>query len=573
MSNDFDPNFMPDGPIPEPATATPHVVTTFIVKRNGKTWREASTGARQLAPRAIDYDVWVRRGCWPYKRGETEKVWAAFRDHIPESQRSKKKGQVTKVVNQCTCPDRDPDHFWEKDYECPGTCGGWVMPKWAPPDFPKSIAPQLRPDAEVVLDPFGKWHTHGTLYGDPYPRFPEEAGIVYPESYRANKKYPSGKPHPLAGKPHPLAGKPKPLPREWVMAYGTAECEAHINGTGDPYNPETGEGAHNGEDYPGVHYHVLETAKYILITPDRPRHKRGVGVDLHPWALERLDDAEVVYLAMEGILKTDAIITAGGCAFGIPSVTFWNRHELIEVAERFLIGKRLYIIPDADGVKKPEVMRQALRLRTVFRRAGVEHVFCAAPPIELFYSSGEKIKAVDDYLGAGYPLDGLEIIGWEPPVDLIEEVTESIGYGRTKSRRVLADLSLFAHTDGTLRYARPNGNLVPFGFQSIKKLIDVEHSDRVVDTLRRIEDYCKATAGSLDTETRFIMTRHKKEQPVTFWTDPPTLRLDERLRAQEINQGKLIRDLELLAKRVDEHDVRLDGHDADIAAIKRHLGL
>jgi hypothetical protein len=179
-----------------------------------------------------------------------------------------------------------------------------MMPKWAPPGFARSIAPQLRPDAEVVLDPFGKWHTHGTSWGDEWPRFPEETGIRYPAD-------------------HPLAGECKHLPREWVMAYGTAECEAHINRTDDlHYNPETGEGAHNGEDYPGVHYHVRETAKYILITPHRPRPKRGIGVDLHPWALERLDDAEVVYLAMEGIPKTDAIITAGGCAFGIPSVTF-----------------------------------------------------------------------------------------------------------------------------------------------------------------------------------------------------------------------------------------------------------
>jgi hypothetical protein len=370
--------------------AVMNVQTTFLVQavRNGKpprTIRHLSYGARQLAPRGIDYDVWVARGCWRYKRGEAEKVWSAFERHIPRSQRSKKRGQVTKVVNQCTCPDRDPDRFWEKDYECPSTCGGWVMPKWAPPDFPKSIAPQLRPDDEVVLDPFGKWHTHGTLWGDPDPRFPEETGIVYPED-------------------HHLAGEPKHLPREWVMAYGTAECEAHINGTGDQYDPETGEGAHNGEDYPGVHYHVRVTAKYILITPDRPRQKRGMGVDMHPWARERLDDADVVYLAMEGIPKTDAIITAGGCAFGIPSVTFWNKRELIRVAEKFLIPKqrRLYIIPDADGVDKPEVMRQAYNLRTLFRRAGVEHVFCAAPPIELFRSSGKKIKGVDDYLGAGY---------------------------------------------------------------------------------------------------------------------------------------------------------------------------
>jgi hypothetical protein len=138
-------------------------------------------------------------------------------------------------------------------------------------------------------------------------------------------------------------------------------------------------------------------------------------------------------------------------------------------------------------------------------------------------------------------------------------VTQSVGYGRTKSREVLADLSLFAHSDGTLRHVRPSGKLVPFGFQSFKKLIGVEHSNRVVDpTLSRIEDHFEVVSGSLDTEQRFIMTRHKREQPVTFWTDPPTLRLDERLRAQEVNQGKLVRDLELLTKRVDVHDRRLD---------------
>jgi hypothetical protein len=567
MSNDFDTNFTPDGPIPAPATATPHVVTTFMVKHNGKTVRELSTGAPVLAHRGIDYDVWARvegmRGCWEYKRHQVEEVWAAFEPFIPKSHHGTKKAQVTKYVNQCTCPNRmeKPDRdrgekgFWEKGCECPGTCGGWVMPKFSPDD--KRIAPQLRPHREVVRNAFDRWHTHGILMGDPSPRFPEETNIVYPDAYPNN--------HPrkhLRGKPHPEAGQPKHLRRDSIMRYGTAECEAHINSTdGDPYDPVTGEGAHHGENYPGVHKHARETAKYILITPTRRRSKRGIGVDLHPLVRERLDDTDAVFLAMEGVLKTDAIITAGGCAFGIPSVTFWNRQELIAVAKQFLIPKqkRLYIVPDADAVdpQKPQVMRQAFKLRTLFRRAGVDHVFCAAPPFDLFFSSGKKIKGVDDYLGAGYPLDGLEIIGWEPPLALIAEATQSIGYGRTKSCRVLEDLSLYAHADGTLRYARPDGKLVPFEFQSFRKLIDIEHSSRVKPTLDRIDDHFELMSGSLDPGTDYIMTRHKTRQPVTIWKDPPTLRLDERLRAQEVNQGKLIRDMELLTARVDDHG-RLD---------------
>jgi hypothetical protein len=100
--------------------AATNVLVTFIVQavRDGeppRTIRHLSTGASVLAPRGIDYDVWVARGCRRYRRGDTwVKEW--FRPHIPKSQRSEKLGQVTKVVNQCTCPGRDEDHFWEKDY-------------------------------------------------------------------------------------------------------------------------------------------------------------------------------------------------------------------------------------------------------------------------------------------------------------------------------------------------------------------------------------------------------------------------------------------------------------------------
>ncbi len=313
-------------------------------------------------------------------------------------------GTVTGVVNQC---------------------GGLVLPKHAPPGFPP-IPPQLRPDVAVVLDWQETWHYHGPLEGE-WPAFPEGA---------------------------PGAGKK--LPRVLVLT-GLA-AENHIGkGKLAAYDPETGEGRHGGVNVEVVHRHPPEPAKYVLLG-------EGKRIDLHPRALKLLPSAERVFFVLEGALKNDAVLSAGECVFSVPSVTLWGPAELRALAVR-LRGKIVFIVPDADWFHNRQVDQQALLVRTLLRRCGVEtHI--AAPPVkdlqqECLCSSarihngscetcGGFLKGADDYLAAGGTIDGLSIRGREAPRIRMQRLNVWDHQGRTPgARRAMEGLSLHAEADGT----------------------------------------------------------------------------------------------------------------------------
>lgn len=139
-----------------------------------------------------------------------------------------------------------------------------------------------------------------------------------------------------------------------------------------------------------------------------------------------------VYIAMEGTLKTDSVLTAliasgalkkGDCVIGVPSVTLWQSPEMKWVADNFLKGKdgnpgrEVVLMPDADGVTNPMVINQARALEGLLEGRGAGHVIVATPPLingdeiqHVTLPSGgeEKLKGVDDFLGAGRgSLDGL----------------------------------------------------------------------------------------------------------------------------------------------------------------------
>ena len=95
------------------------------------------------------------------------------------------------------------------------------------------------------------------------------------------------------------------------------KAEAHIAAEGDPYDPATGEGQHNGIPVDVVHKHPPHAAKYVLLG-------KASRIDLHPWAEQLLPEVEAVFFVLEGTPKTDAVLSAGGVAFGVPSVTCWD---------------------------------------------------------------------------------------------------------------------------------------------------------------------------------------------------------------------------------------------------------
>lgn len=128
-----------------------------------------------------------------------------------------------------------------------------------------------------------------------------------------------------------------------------------------------------------------------------------------------------VYFAMEGNIKADAVLTAikkedpTAAVISVPSVTLWPKGgETDWVAQKYLKGREVILLPDADGVHNRAVMNQAIRLKGRLQSNGVENVLVAAPPLlpgkkgaaaieGLKHPTGVKDarKGVDDHLGLG----------------------------------------------------------------------------------------------------------------------------------------------------------------------------
>jgi hypothetical protein len=241
------------------------------------------------------------------------------------------------------------------------------MPKYGPAGF-GVIPAQLRPDIEVITDPRPRWRFHGPSWGEgEWPVFPPEAGAA--------------------------AGKY--LPRKFVKTPEQAEDHIRVR--------------HGGVNVEVVHRDDKEPAKYVF--PPGLNVKR---IELHPMATELLAKAERVFFVLEGSLKNDAVLSAGGAVFNVASVTLWDPGELDRFARAYLRGKVVIVVPDADWFDNDFVDRQALHVRTALRHLGID-AYIAAPPIEFMkiVDGKKKDQGVDDFLGAGYLLDDLIVRGKE----------------------------------------------------------------------------------------------------------------------------------------------------------------
>lgn len=141
-----------------------------------------------------------------------------------------------------------------------------------------------------------------------------------------------------------------------------------------------------------------------------------------------------VYFVMEGNIKSDAVLSQvkredpKAAVISVPSVTAWPDGETDFVAKKYLKGRDVILIPDADGVKNPAVLQQTKKLRGKLISNGVENVIMAAPPVEvtkrggfivqkLRYPTGvgDERKGVDDHLGLGRGTLGDLVFSDTPP--------------------------------------------------------------------------------------------------------------------------------------------------------------
>lgn len=211
--------------------------------------------------------------------------------------------------------------------------------------------------------------------------------------------------------------------------------EKHLWPTGH-LDPRTGELV---VPLDGFHTH-LSWAKYRYA----PGVGKAAGLSSHPRVIAggfAAPEQRVIFLALEGVLKCDSIVSAGWPAIEVGSVNLWRREvevdlgeyevgvgpdgevevfggvpellivdELTEWAATFAApqGARVAVVADSDWATNLNVRRQVALVVDALQAAGVDAVGCA-PAYEfgeaLGWDDADGIPmhsklGVDDYLGA-----------------------------------------------------------------------------------------------------------------------------------------------------------------------------
>jgi hypothetical protein len=177
---------------------------------------------------------------------------------------------------------------------------------------------------------------------------------------------------------------------------------------------------HNGQLLKGRHNHP-QHAKYLYAPGEECRL-----LDVHPSAWLLLEaGGPVVYFALEGVLKNDAILSTGAPVVNAGSVTLWEDPALGWLATNYLSRfGMVVVVPDSDWAGNPLVWSQA---HEVVKRLASWNVpaIVAAPPATcgmscqdltrdvgggLFLPDAGHKQGVDDWLGNGGTLNEMIVM-------------------------------------------------------------------------------------------------------------------------------------------------------------------
>ena len=265
---------------------------------------------------------------------------------------------------------------------------------------------------------------------------------------------------------------------------------------------------HGGVDQAGLHPHTWRIK-------DRST-KLASRIDVNPRGVQRIVDAEVVFFCIEGCIKADAILSAGGAVFSVPAVGQWDCDELRAFCWHYLADKTVVIINDADWENNHLVRNQSRLCRAQLARYGVYRVHIAAP--EPFYEDRET-KGVDDWLGAGGELEGLRVIETHPPTDRLHEWIAARARRKDQAGRDESLLWWLA------AYTGPSGELwAPF--KTVTKVLGT-NGRSISDSIHSLE-----TMGALTIDGD-LMTKPHWPTYREDWVDRPRLTLIPELRAQD----------------------------------------
>jgi hypothetical protein len=513
----------------------------------------------EFRKRGIERWVWESR---PYIRYTPDHHDAVLEHHEP-LRRTNQLGWVTHIVKQAP---------------------GWMCvrhrpPGVTPPAKEPEIVPQLRPDVEVNTGGPATIHAHPDVPYDgpvlnPYPykdgreaapleewrirsadqlrphingkRGHNGVNVQEPHIHWPLGKYvfpPSPKVERSSTHDHAVGRVTRGGKHLKPLAADPDRLAAHLNAT-SRYTAET---QHRGLDVQGPHTHTRKI-------PDRAVN-RAKAIDMHPEAARFFTVARVVFLVIEGQWKADSLLSRLLAVLSVPSVTMWDVAELVETAAKYLAGKAVVIVFDADGHTNPVVMAQAWFLKTKLETMGLGIRACiAAPPEEYDEAGALRWKAVDDLLGDGveWDADGNRVSGWvyhpedlhvhernAPNLEAFRELQREAGIGGWDAARnaaLLDSLSMHANRRGELpRTTRTIAGLMHDG----DKLI---HDRRAVrDALERL-----AELGALDIEgnqdaqeERFVGEDYLDPDPMFGYVDPPLITIRPEYRAVDLEPVRL----------------------------------
>jgi hypothetical protein len=290
---------------------------------------------------------------------------------------------------------------------------------------------------------------------------------------------------------------------------------------------------HGGiEPNPGLHHYVRRNVK------DR-KNGSATRLDIHPWAAERLQQAEIVFFVIEGLIKADAVLTyilkhdLPASVFSVPAVWQWDAPELPAFARWHLLGKRVYVVADADAYKNElGVMRPARLCQQKLSELGVDEVEIALPPAK----TRRKWKGVDDFLANGGHLEDLEItryklnprwaMWWHEDARVLQRAMSETKY--------LMLLSILVDRDGNY-----SGS-----FRSLARIFGGEPTP-TIRILQRLKDAGHITmTGDPKTRQRVWLNQLFEIGSVEEWDmlegpDAPVITLDPKFRAEKLPKARL----------------------------------
>jgi hypothetical protein len=450
---------------------------------------------------------------------------------------------------------------------------GWVMNRHAALDGDPHVFAEIRPDNPVeTKNPTWHWH------GDDHSKRPLGLG------YKRVPKPPSGeeRPAPTDLSPrhiHTAEDMEEHINREkWKddhFGQNTDEIHSHANLAKYIFPPSPKREIYRSHDHTEQYLRAAPPKTYKTAQAiERFRHRRlakldehikkqhfdgdasgphehfrrkvkdwenclARRLDMHPMAREKFKGARRVFFVIEGCLKADAVLSQGEAVFSVPAVTHWAAPEVERFIHHYLRGKQVIIVPDADWYHNGKVFEQAMLCRTFLRRHGIDaHV--AAPPLDQdgnpIEHNGQKLKGVDDFLGAGYGLGDLHVIDRQPPCGLAEWVAANVGGRRDRMKRdteFLQALALFADTDGRIRSS----------LRKVAKLMGVPPK-KVSRALEDLREYGAVTIkGDLSCRVRGWVSRHYYSKEVD-WDTTSVIILKSELRAKFLPPVRLA-DLEV----------------------------